>query len=80
MNELRHRYGLRALPVMSAAPALATMSSFFDSASRLRTPSAVAELTRPTTTSTPSLCSTFCTAGTPVCGVSPSSASTVVTE
>jgi hypothetical protein len=72
-------YGVRASPVMSLAPALEMTSSFFASETRFATPSAVEELTIPTSTSTWSLCSSFWTAGTPVCGVSPSSAVIVVT-
>ena len=66
--------------MIAAAPALATTRTLRASATSGAAASATAELTIPTTTSAWSCCSTRWTAGTPVCGVSPSSAMTVVTS
>jgi hypothetical protein len=78
VNDVRQMYGLD--PVTSFAPALATIRTFFAPFTMSADPSAVAEFTIPTTVSTRSCWTTFCTAGTPVSGPSPSSTTTVSTD
>ena len=80
VNDDRHTYGLAASWVIASAPALATISGTSASVTCSATPRAVAEFTMPTIASTLSSVSSRCTAGTPVSGLSPSSAMTVSTS
>jgi hypothetical protein len=68
VNDAAPDVGGEPARVTSSAPGVRDDQQLLGLDEQVRTPSAVAEFTSPTTTSTLSLCSTFCTAGTPVCG------------